>query len=271
MAYLDNIGQGELLPLIRHYVEEQPISQRASDGYVNATAMCQAVGKQINDYARLKTTPQYLDALSSETGIPVSDLIQSIKGGQPGLQGTWVHPQVAIHLAQWLSPEFSVKVTKWVFDWMSGGMARQQMPNHIQRYLVNRNKIPSTHFSMLDQMTLKLLASLEEFGYQIPYSMMPDISLGRMFSKWLRENGYDPDSFPTYNHEFIDRQRPTVSARLYPNELMTDFNLQLEAWIRDGRAFKYFGDRDQLSIEPMKRLFSQLPSPQSRMTLNKSL
>jgi hypothetical protein len=46
-------------------------------------------------------------------GIPITELVQSIRGGTPELQGTWVHPQVAIALAQWLSPEFAVKVTKW--------------------------------------------------------------------------------------------------------------------------------------------------------------
>ena len=177
------------------------------------------------------------------------------------MQGTWVHPQVAIHLAQWLSPQFAVKVTQWVFDWMNGGGVRSELPDHIKRYLVNRNKIPSTHFSMLDQMTLKLLAGLEQHGYTIPDNMMPDISLGRMFSGWLRKNGYEPDSFPSYEHEFIDNYRPKVKARLYPNELMTEFNLQLEDWIKDGRALKYFGDRDNASIAPLKQLYAELPAP----------
>ena len=46
--------------------------------------------------------------LSSDIGIPMSGLIQIICGGQPHLQGAWVHPQVAINLAQWLSPKFAV-------------------------------------------------------------------------------------------------------------------------------------------------------------------
>jgi len=31
--------------------------------------------------------------------------------------GTWVHPRVAIHVAQWISPQFAVKVTEWVEEW----------------------------------------------------------------------------------------------------------------------------------------------------------
>ena len=49
--------------------------------------------------------------------IRISELVQSAKGGNPELQGTWVHPYVAIHLAQWLSPRFAVQVSKWVYEW----------------------------------------------------------------------------------------------------------------------------------------------------------
>lgn len=87
------------------------VYQRPEDGYINATAMCQAAGKRWNDYSVLASTKPFLDALATETGIPVSGLAQSHKGGDVRLQGTWVHPQVAINLAQWCSPEFAVKVS----------------------------------------------------------------------------------------------------------------------------------------------------------------
>jgi len=97
---------------------------------------------------------------------------------------------------------------------------------------------------MLDQMTFKLLGALEAKGYVIPSHLMPDISLGKIFSGWLRGKGHNPDSFPTYQHDFDDGRRPVVSARLYPNDLMTEFNLQLDNWITSGRALEYFSDRD---------------------------
>lgn len=82
--------------LIPHKVEDALINQRAIDGYVNATAMCKAVGKQFSDYSRLKTTQEFIKELSSATGIPVAELIQSVMGGIT--QGTWVHPDVATRL-----------------------------------------------------------------------------------------------------------------------------------------------------------------------------
>ncbi len=46
-----------------------------------------------------ETTKAFIAALAPEAGIPASELIQSLSGGFSHMQGTWVHPQVAIHLA----------------------------------------------------------------------------------------------------------------------------------------------------------------------------
>ncbi|MGD0075749.1 MAG: KilA-N domain-containing protein [Candidatus Binataceae bacterium] len=106
----DKSNQGELA-FVPHAYQGRVIEQRATDGYINATAMCQAAGRQFNHYGSNATTKAFLAELSAETGIPVSEIVQSIKGGAPQHQGTWVHPQVAIHLGQWLSPRFAVQVS----------------------------------------------------------------------------------------------------------------------------------------------------------------
>ena len=248
------------MPLIARKVENRVIEQRATDGYINATAMCKAAEKRFHDYSRVETTKQFLEALGLETGIPASKLVQQFIGRPAHLQGTWVHPQVAINLAQWLSPMFAVQVTKWVFEWLRGHVEqRTRLPDHVRRYIVNQPKIPGTHFSMLNQMIFRLLAPLEAHGYILPAKLMPDIALGKMFSAELREMGYDPTSFPTYEHEFLDH-RTTVSARLYPNKLMTEFNVQLDNWLR-GKARKYFGERDEDAIMPLDRVLAELPAP----------
>jgi hypothetical protein len=219
----------------------------------------QSSRREFKHYNENKATKEFLAELSAEVGIPTSDLVQSFVGGNPRLQGTWVHPQVAIHLGQWASPRFAVLVSKWVFEWMNtAAQESYKFPYHIRRYLINRSKIPNTHFSMLDQMTFKLLGALESKGYVIPAALMPDISLGRMFSKWLRESGHEPDGFPTYDHEFNDGVRPVVQTRLYPNELLTEFNVQIEEWIQSGKALKYFGDRDEKAIKPLKAVYAEL-------------
>lgn len=107
--------------LVEHQIEGNVIPLRDDDCYVSATAMCKAAGKLIGDYRRNAATKEYFEALSADMGIPITALIQTLKGGNDkNMQGTWVHPKVAIHLAQWLSPQFAVQVTNWVHDWMSG-------------------------------------------------------------------------------------------------------------------------------------------------------
>lgn len=77
------------LALIPHKVQNDVVDQRAVDGYINATAMCKAAGKQFNEYHSRGSTKLFLDELSAETGISVSALVQVVKGGTPELQGSF--------------------------------------------------------------------------------------------------------------------------------------------------------------------------------------
>ncbi len=90
-----------------------PISRRTTDGYVNATAMCRANEKRWSDYRESDRCQQYLDALAQTTEIPVFDLIVS-RQGHGG--GTWVHPQVAVDLARWISAPFAVWMDGWFLE-----------------------------------------------------------------------------------------------------------------------------------------------------------
>ncbi len=245
---------------IEHKCEGEVIPQRPRDGYINATRLCQQAGKKFFDYNRLSQTQEFLQVLSAETGIPVSALVQIIKGGNDKLsQGTWVHPRVAIPLGMWLSPQFAVLVSEWVFDWMSGNV-KGYMPQHVQRFMKNRAKIPHTHFSMLNEIYLNLFAPLEECGVIPPDKMMPDISTGRMFSGFLKKRGIDPKEFPTYEHEFADSLRPPVQARLYPVEYLPDFRRYFnEVWLPK-QAKKYFADRFPTALPHLPKIL-QLPSP----------
>jgi len=124
-----NVPFDEAVDFVKGHFVDQPIElnrefngikirQRASDNYLDATAMCQANGKLFADYQRLKTTQEFLEALSLNMGIPIIKLIQ-VESGRYG--GSWVHPRVSINLAQWCSPEFAVLVTDWVFELMTKG------------------------------------------------------------------------------------------------------------------------------------------------------
>jgi uncharacterized protein (DUF983 family) len=244
------------LALIPHQVENTVIHQRALDGYVNATAMCEACGKKLNHYLSNKTAQEFLTELSSVTGIPVTGLVVIKQGGIPAEQGTWVHPDVAINLGQWCSPKSAVAVSKWVREWMSGKFA-QTLPCHLTRYLANMSEVPHTHFSMLNELTLNLIAPLEINGYTLPENLVPDISEGRMFSQWLRTaRGIDPSTFPSYPHRYTDGR--VVMARLYPMSVLEDFRRHFhEVWVPT-KMIPYFKTRDPKALEFFPRAFPLL-------------
>lgn len=97
------------------------IARRSDDGYVNATAMCQANGKRFHDYVRLERTQDYIAALAAVTGNPATEseaapLVDVRQGGAPQEQGTWIHPRLAVDLARWISPQFAVWMDGWFLE-----------------------------------------------------------------------------------------------------------------------------------------------------------
>ena len=91
------------------------ITSRPIDHYVNATQLCQAGGKLFKDWFRLESTKELINELSTDGRIPPSALVESKRGGNDkSKQGSWIHPDLSIQLAQWISPKFAIQVSKWV-------------------------------------------------------------------------------------------------------------------------------------------------------------
>ena len=98
------------------------------DGMLNATSLCKAGNKKLNDYLRLKQTENFLQFLENATGIPVTELVIIKQGGDAKLQGTWIHRKVGYNLAQWISPYFAVQVTNILDELFTKGEVKLQRP-----------------------------------------------------------------------------------------------------------------------------------------------
>lgn len=87
---------------------------------VSATEMAKPFGKLAGDWLRLKSTEEFVKALSGDMRIPISALIQVVKGGNAE-QGTWLHEDVALEFARWLSPKFAIWCNRRIKELLTKG------------------------------------------------------------------------------------------------------------------------------------------------------
>jgi hypothetical protein len=113
-----NDDEYKLLPL--ELGQGYTIEHRDEDGFINVTNLCKAGDKQFKAWSRLDKTKAFLEVLSSTVFINTVELLKYNTGGN-GERHTWAHPQVAINIAQWISPRFDVKVSAWVYEVMMTG------------------------------------------------------------------------------------------------------------------------------------------------------
>ena len=80
-------------------------NRRSGDDFINATQWCKQFGKRWAKFEESTETKAFIRACCEKKQVPKRDLVQSVKGS-----GTFIHPLVAIKLAEWLSPDFEVFV-----------------------------------------------------------------------------------------------------------------------------------------------------------------
>jgi hypothetical protein len=90
------------------------IIQSREDGFINATQLCKAGSKTFSNWKKLEHTELLITELESVLLIGRTKLISTIQGGSSKLQGTWIHPDLAVQLAQWISPKFAIQVSRWI-------------------------------------------------------------------------------------------------------------------------------------------------------------
>ena len=107
------------------------VISRSEDGYINATELCRAGGKEFKSWHRNDNVKEFLSKLNesvkicTDSNIGLIDMKLDCDNKQ---KGTWVHPRVAIHIAQWVSPDFAVKVTGWIHTLLSSGKMEIDKP-----------------------------------------------------------------------------------------------------------------------------------------------
>lgn len=95
-------------PIVYDYKGSKISFANGKNVMVNATEMAKTFGKYPKDFLVNKQTKEFLTSLSAVRGISLTELVKVVQGGDPQMQGTWMHEDVALEFARWLSPAFAI-------------------------------------------------------------------------------------------------------------------------------------------------------------------
>lgn len=105
-----------------------PITFENKDGkmMVNATQMAKAFGKKPSDWLRTEQANRIINAVSASQKCEPNNLVVVINGGDD--YGTWMHEDVALPFAQWLSPEFYIWCNDHIKELLTTGSTSLNLP-----------------------------------------------------------------------------------------------------------------------------------------------
>lgn len=98
--------------------------QKGDNVMVNATQMAKSFGKEPKFWLMNQSTTDYLNELSKVRNLTLTDLVQVTKGGNN--PGTWMHEDVAMEFARWLSPAFAIWCNDRIKELLQYGMTAMQ-------------------------------------------------------------------------------------------------------------------------------------------------
>ena len=88
-------------------------------GYINATKLCKDGGKEFFLWVQNNSSKNLIQLVMSKYGLTRDEVLISVSGGRNTLiRGTYVHPKLIPHIASWVSPEFALKVSDIVEEYI---------------------------------------------------------------------------------------------------------------------------------------------------------
>lgn len=97
--------------------------QKGNSVMVNATQMAKPFEKSPKDFLKTEQTKRFMQALSEVKKILSSDLVKVVYGDNGG---TWMHEDVAMEFARWLSPAFAIWCNDRIKELLTIGMTATQ-------------------------------------------------------------------------------------------------------------------------------------------------
>lgn len=139
------------------------VSFKVEDGvtYVNATEMARPFGKLTAHYTENANTKAYVGALLRHKP-NIGNPIMVVRGGNT--PGTWMQEDIALHFAQWLSPDFYVWCNDRIKELLTTG--KTQLPT-LDELTMARNYVKALEDKAALQEQLALVAPKAEYADRI--------------------------------------------------------------------------------------------------------
>lgn len=90
---------------------------KRDDNYVNATEWCRKFGKEFADFKKTQQCKNLAKHLAKNLNLTIHQVLEVNRGKG---SSSWVHPVIAIALAEWLDPEFSLLVKNTFIRYLKG-------------------------------------------------------------------------------------------------------------------------------------------------------
>lgn len=138
---------------------------------INATQMAKPFGKEPKHWLLNQSTRDFIQALSEVRNLTSADLVKVTKGGVE--QGTWMHEDVALEFARWLSPAFAIWCNDRIKELMRTGVATVSNDDEAIAYamqvLQKRLEQARQEKAMLEQQNLYLANEIKEQAPKVQY------------------------------------------------------------------------------------------------------
>lgn len=96
--------------------ENYSIHARKEDGYINAGKLCTMCNKKFAHWFENKRSKEFMKELELQFKEANLNKPLYINFKKDKIHGTYVHPLVAINIAQWASTKFEVRIVSWIFE-----------------------------------------------------------------------------------------------------------------------------------------------------------
>lgn len=211
-------------PIVYDYKGSKISFANGKNVMVNATEMAKSFGKTTKDWLRTNASSEFINSLSAVRQICPSQLVVVKKGNSNEFeQGTWMHEDVALEFARWLSPAFAIWCNDRIKELLKYGMTATQptldemvnnpdlvirMATQLKQEREEKARIEAENKRIIEEtapaVTFTQAVSgsassclIGELATLIDQNGYP-MGEKRLF-KWLRENGYLGTKGERYN------------------------------------------------------------------------